>query len=183
MVRSRAIIRGPPPSAPCCSCDLHACPCGNYGDLTTKCTCSESTVYRYQRRISGPLLDRIDLFVEVPRVDYDKLAGVGQAEPSSAVRERVAHARAVQAARFDADRPISNASMSPRMVRQYCQERLQPEAAALLKMAMGQLSLSARAFHRVLKVARTVADLVDADTIGAEHLAEAVQYRRRNQQN
>ena len=135
-------------------------------------------VQRYQRRISGPLLDRIDLFTEVPRVEYEKLAAAVGGEPSAAVRARVAAARSLQQERFGPCGRI-NAGMTPREVWLHCQEQMAPEAAALLKMAMLQLSLSARAFHRVLKVARTIADLAAADRIEAAYLAEAVQYRRR----
>ena len=176
---------------------MNPCPCGNYGDPTSRCTCSEGAVLRYQRRISGPLMDRIDLFVEVPRVDYEKLAGLEDPESSQSVRARIAHARDVQYARAQDDgaqddgaaRGASpnpsqvNATLTPRQVRDRCQERLTPEAASLLKMAMTQLSLSARAFTRVLKVARTIADLADSDPIDAAHIAESVQYRRRYTQN
>jgi magnesium chelatase family protein len=158
---------------------MNPCPCGNYGDPARACACLEGAVQRYQRRLSGPLLDRFDLFVEVPRVDYEKLAGGRTPEPSAAVRERIAATRAVQHARFGGSAATLNASMSPREVRQHCQEVLAPEAAALLKLAMAQLGLSARAFHRVLKVARTVADLAGQERLGPEHVAEAVQYRRR----
>ena len=162
---------------------MNPCPCGNYGDPVTLCTCSDGVVQRYQRRLSGPLLDRIDLFVEVPRVDYEKLAALDEPEPSADVGARVAAGRAVQAERFRDEGPTLNAGMTPRLVRQYGQEPLQAEALSLLKMAMAQLSLSARAFHRVLKVARTIADLGGSEAIAAEHLAEAVQYRRRNAHN
>lgn len=162
---------------------MNPCPCGNYGDPTSTCTCSERSVQRYQRRISGPLMDRIDLFAEVPRVDYEKLTGTAQPEPSSAVRERVARARLVQEERFESMALRTNAAMTPRLVRAHCQEQLADDAASLLKMAMAQLSLSARAFHRVLKVARTVADLGASQQVTAQHIAEAVQYRRRNAAN
>ena len=158
---------------------MNPCPCGNYGDPGATCTCSDGVVHRYQRRISGPMLDRIDLFVEVQRVEYDKLASLAPGEPSAAVRERVATAREVQAARDCGGRPCLNASMGPGQVRIYCQEKLAPEAGALLRTAMTHLSLSARAFHRVLKVARTVADLAGSERLEAVHVAEAVQYRRR----
>jgi magnesium chelatase family protein len=128
-------------------------------------------------------MDRIDLFAEVPRVDYDKLAGAAQSESSAAVRDRVAKARQVQEERFQSASTRTNAAMTPRLVRAHCQEQLADDAASLLKMAMAQLSLSARAFHRVLKVARTVADLSASQRITAQHVAEAVQYRRRDAAN
>jgi magnesium chelatase family protein len=155
------------------------CPCGYYADPTKECSCSESTVSRYQKRISGPLLDRIDIFVEVPRVDYEKLASESSGELSEIVRERVEDARRVQAARFEGTRMITNAEMTPTEVRTYCQAQLQEQAGSLLRLAMAQLGLSARGFHRVLKLARTVADLDHADIIAAQHLAEAIQYRQR----
>ncbi len=158
---------------------MNPCPCGYYGDAVRACTCSEGSVQRYQRRISGPLLDRIDIFVEVPRLDYEKLAGTAVGESSAAVRERITAAQACQRSRVAADGSGLNAGMSPRQVRTYCQELLAPEAASILRMAMAQLSLSARAFHRVLKVARSIADLGGAEEIGPEQMAEALVYRQR----
>ena len=136
---------------------------------------------RYQRRISGPLLDRIDIFVEVPRVDYEKLADDAVGEPSNAVRGRVEAARVRQQQRFAGTRFICNAEMTPLEVRQHCQMALEDSAKSLLRLAMNQLALSARSFHRVLKLARTIADLGGAETIGSSHLAEALQYRQRGQ--
>ena len=158
---------------------MNPCPCGYYGDAVRACTCSEGSVQRYQRRISGPLLDRIDIFVEVPRLDYEKLAGTTVGESSAAVRERITAAQARQRSRLAADGSGLNAGMSPRQVRVHCQELLAPEAASILRMAMAQLSLSARAFHRVLKVARSIADLGGAEEIGPEQMAEALVYRQR----
>lgn len=158
---------------------MNPCPCGFYGDPTKECTCSESTVSRYQRRISGPLLDRIDIFVEVPRVDYEKLASTTTGEASAVVRDRVDQARKVQTARFAEGRLICNAEMAPTEVRQHCQAVLDEQAQSLLRLAMTQLSLSARAFHRVLKLARTIADMAGSERIAAPHLAEAIQYRQR----
>ena len=158
---------------------MNPCPCGYYGDPTKECTCSESTVSRYQRRISGPLLDRIDIFVEVPRVDYEKLASTTTGETSAVVRDRVDQARKVQTARFAEGRLICNAEMAPTEVRQHCQAVLDEQAQSLLRLAMTQLSLSARAFHRVLKLARTIADMAGSEPIAAPHLAEAIQYRQR----
>ena len=158
---------------------MNPCPCGYYGDSVKACTCPESSVSRYQRRVSGPLMDRIDLFSDVPRVDLKELTGEPSGERSEVVRARVVEARQRQAARFRGTRLITNSEMGPNEVRAYCQDALVPDAQPLLQGAMQQLGLSARAFHRVLKVARTVADLAGADRIEAVHLAEAIQYRRR----
>jgi magnesium chelatase family protein len=147
-----------------------------------ECTCPPAVVSRYQRRISGPLLDRIDLFVDVPRVAYEKLASTAKAEPSAAVAERVHAARRVQQARFSGDGAAGtalNAEMNPSQVRDFAQLQLEDGALNLLKIAVEQLNLSARAFHRVLKLARTIADLAGSDIIGKAHLAESIQYRER----
>ena len=158
---------------------MNPCPCGYYGDPVKECTCTPMMVSRYQKRISGPLLDRIDIFVEVPRIDYEKLADDRLGEGSEAVRQRVEEARAVQQRRLEGTRLVCNADMTPLEVREFCQ--VEPSAQSLLQTAMNQLHLSARAFHRILKLARTIADLAGADTIGAPNLAEALQYRSREQ--
>ena len=155
---------------------MNPCPCGYYGDSLRSCSCPEGAVSRYQRRVSGPLMDRLDLFVEVPRVEYRELTGEATGESSAAVRERVIAARARQASRLEGSPAITNSEMGPLEVRKFCQEPLVPAAQPLLAAAMEQLGLSARAFHRVLKVARTIAD---SDAIETVHLAEAIQYRRR----
>ena len=157
---------------------MHGCPCGYFGDAARACTCQHSAVDRYQKRLSGPLLDRIDLHVEVPRVEYEKLAADNVAESSAAVRIRVEAARSRQWARFEGSRVASNAEMSIRELKLHC--GLDPAGEALLKAAVQRLGLSARAYHRVLKVARTIADLAAADRIGPAHLAEAIQYQRRS---
>jgi len=157
---------------------MNPCPCGYYGDPVKECTCSLSTISRYQKRISGPLLDRIDIFCQVPRIEYEKLADDRLAEESERVRSRVEGARAIQRARFQGTRFTCNTEMTPVEVREFCQ--VEPEAQSLLKAAMRQLALSARAFHRILKLARTIADLADSPTIDASHLAEAIQYRPRS---
>jgi magnesium chelatase family protein len=136
-------------------------------------------VSRYQKRISGPLLDRIDIFVEVPRIDYEKLADDRMGESSEVVRQRVEKARTIQRQRFAGTKLACNADMTPLEVRQYC--KVESSAQNLLQAAMKQLCLSARAFHRILKLARTIADLSDAGIISASHLAEAIQYRPRAQ--
>ncbi|HXG42879.1 MAG TPA: YifB family Mg chelatase-like AAA ATPase [Dehalococcoidia bacterium] len=159
---------------------MNPCPCGYYGDSGRPCTCSEGAIARYQRRISGPLLDRIDLFVHVPRVEEEKLLSEeAVAEPSASVRVRVEQARQVQRHRFQGTAITCNAEMGPVEVREHCQRHLDEGARSLLSLALGRLALSARAFHRVLKVARTIADLSGAETIAASHVAEALQYRQR----
>jgi magnesium chelatase family protein len=156
---------------------MNPCPCGYFGDPFHKCTCPSSLVSRYQRRISGPFLDRVDIFVEVPHIDYEKLADDRLGEPSAKVQARVTAARARQLERFRGTRLTSNAEMTPAEIRQFCQ--LDDAGRGLLQAAMKQLHLSARAFHRILKLALTIADLDAAATIKAQHIAEAVQYRPR----
>ncbi len=160
---------------------MNPCPCGYYGDASKHCSCSESTVTRYQHRISGPLMDRIDIFVEVPRVDYEKLTDGPSSEGSTEVRARVEECRGKQRLRFSESRMSSNAEMGPVEVREFCQRYLDDAARSLLRMAVNQLALSARAYHRVLKVSRTIADLAGSEPIAAAHVAEALQYRRRGQ--
>ncbi|HZQ36441.1 MAG TPA: YifB family Mg chelatase-like AAA ATPase [Dehalococcoidia bacterium] len=158
---------------------MNPCPCGYAGDPAKPCTCSANAIARYQRRISGPLLDRIDIHIEVPRVEFEKLAGTTAAEPTSAVRERVEAARARQRERFAGSRVQTNAEMTAAEVRRHCQAQLDDGARSLLRLAMEQLGLSARAFHRTLKLARTIADLAACERIESAHVAEAVQYRQR----
>src|SRR5437763_2129158 len=156
---------------------MNPCPCGFFGDPIKECTCSASTIARYQKRISGPLLDRIDIHVEVPRVDYEKLADKRQIENSATIRTRVQTARERQLRRFTGTKLTCHAEIVPSEVRDFC--TVEPSAEKLLKAAMQQLHLSARAFHRVLKLARTIADLAGSEMIAANHVAEAVQYRPR----
>jgi magnesium chelatase family protein len=158
---------------------MNPCPCGFWGDPTKECTCSSSTIIRYQKRMSGPLLDRIDIFADVPRVEYEKLADEAVGEASEQVRQRVEKARAHQQERFAGTRLVCNAEMTPVEVREYCQVGLEDGAKSLLRLAMNQLALSARSFHRVLKLARTVADLAGSESITTPHVAEALQYRQR----
>jgi magnesium chelatase family protein len=132
-------------------------------------------ITRYQQRISGPLLDRVDILSEVPRVEFDKLTDTRQGERSEAIRMRVQSARGRQLARYAGTKLICNADMGAREVQQYAQ--LDSQGESLIRSAMRQMNLSARAYHRVLKLGRTIADLDDRDSIEAQHLAEALQYR------
>jgi len=154
---------------------MNPCPCGYATDPTHDCMCPAPQVQRYRARISGPLLDRIDLHVEVPPLRYRELAAEAQAEPSDRVRTRVTSARAIQQERFRRTRTFCNAHMSARQIRRHCQ--LGPEGQRLLEAALERLGLSARAHDRVLKVARTLADLDGQEAIRTVHLAEAIQYR------
>lgn len=161
---------------------MNPCPCGYYGDPVKSCTCSNATVTKYQKRISGPLLDRIDIHIEVPRLAYDKLSDKRLGETSSVIQNRVEAARQIQRDRFerssDEAHPVAcNSDMGPAEVRLYCQ--LDEQGRSLMKTAMSQLNLSARAYHRVLKLARTIADLAGCAVITPQHLAEALQYRPR----
>ncbi len=156
---------------------MNPCPCGYYSDPVKQCTCSASQVSRYQKRISGPLLDRMDIFVEVPRIEYEKLTDERLGEKSQIIQARVEAARSLQQERFAGTRLICNADMTPIEIRDYCQT--ESEAQNLLQSAVKQLSLSARSFHHILKLARTIADLDSSEAIGSAHVAEALQYRAR----
>lgn len=155
---------------------MNPCPCGHAGDPERVCACSPYQVVRYRQKISGPILDRIDLHIDVPRVKFDKLEGKETgAEKSSAIRARVESARAIQKKRFMEKDCRTNAEMTSHMVKEFC--ALNDETREILRSAVTQLKLSARAYMRILKVARTIADLAGAPSIEVSHLAEAVQYR------
>jgi len=162
---------------------MNPCPCGYFGDPIKPCTCSNMVVSKYQKRISGPLLDRIDIHVEVPRVEYEKLSESRLGEPAATVRKRVEAARERQRDRFGVrslqtpEVVTCNADMRPAEVRKFC--LLDETGKSLMQTAMNQLQLSARAYHRVLKLARTIADLAGSESILPPHLAEALQYRPR----
>ena len=155
---------------------MNPCPCGFFGDPTHSCGCGPLNIERYRSRISGPLLDRIDIHLEVPAVAYAELAGEPSAEPSAAIRSRVERAREIQRERFRGRRGLhANAHMSVRDLRRYC--RLSEPVESVLRQAVGRLGLSARAYHRVLKIARTIADLAGAEELSPVHVGEAIQYR------
>lgn len=151
------------------------CPCGYSSDPERQCTCNMSQIVKYQKKISGPLLDRIDIHLEVPRVNYDKLSAGVPGEPSSEILRRVVAARNLQKLRFSNSRALCNSEMSLPEIKKHC--KLDHEGETLLLSASKQLSLSARGFHRILKLARTIADLEASEHIKTPHIAEALQYR------
>jgi magnesium chelatase family protein len=153
-----------------CSCYLHGCPCGFYGDTTRECRCTPAIIQRYLGKISGPLLDRIDLHVEVPAVPYKEMRADEQGVSSAEMRARIERTRLIQH-----QRGHINAQLPTKLLRKLC--RLDEAGERTLEMAMRRLALSARAHDRILKVARTIADLDESEAVSAKHLAEAVQYR------
>jgi magnesium chelatase family protein len=155
---------------------MNPCPCGFYGDPKRECRCSPTMITKYRNKISGPLLDRIDIHVEVPAVKYKEMAGDPTGETSEKIRARVEYGRVIQRERFS----HSNARMSPKEIKEHC--RLDDECQELLKMAMTELNLSARAYDRILKVSRTIADLDRSEQILSQHISEAIQYRSLDRQ-
>lgn len=155
-------------------CAMNPCRCGWYGHPSGRCRCSERDVQKYRSRISGPLLDRIDMIVEVPALEYDELRSRSPAESSSEVKKRVDAARGVQRARFS-DRAECNARMGPKELRRWC--ALTPECGELMRRAFDAMGLTGRSYDRILRVARTIADMAGLEEIAPEHLAEAIQYR------
>jgi len=154
---------------------MNPCPCGFFGDMSRECRCSPDQMQKYISRISGPLLDRIDIQVEVPAVKYQDLVSSADGEPSSQIHNRIQGAREMQQSRFESTNIYSNASMRPKEIRQYC--RVADTAQELLRVALTQLGLSARAYDRILKVSRTIADLDYSPSIESSHVSEAIQYR------
>lgn len=156
-------------------CAMNPCKCGWYGDPSGRCRCSQKSVDQYLSRISGPLLDRIDLIVEVPALSFQELSRRTPAEPSAEIRKRVAKARNLQRERYAGTGVQVNSAMTPAQMRTWC--ALSPEGSAMMKAAFQTMNLTARSYDRVLRVARTIADLAGSETIEAQHIAEAVQYR------
>ena len=154
------------------------CPCGYFGDETRNCTCSPSMITRYQKRVSGPILDRIDLHISVPAIPPGKLTGKYQTESSTTIQKRVQKARDIQLKRFKGLKITSNAEMNNKQLKAFC--NLDEASILLLKQAISKLNLSARAFHRVIKIARTIADLEETEKIKSNHIAESLQYRPTN---
>jgi magnesium chelatase family protein len=154
---------------------MNPCPCGNFGSETSECRCTPIQIHNYLSRVSGPLLDRMDLHVEVPRIKFEHLQDESRTDTSAAIREKVKNARRIQARRFTRSRIKLNSEMGPNDIKKYC--RLDQSSEQLLKRAFERFHMSARAYDRVLKVARTIADMEDCANIQIGHLAEAIQYR------
>lgn len=165
----------------CCSYVPHGCKCGYHGDRKRECRCSDKEIQNYRGKISGPLLDRIDIHVEVPAVEYRELASLEKGEGSKSVRERVVECRKIQRIRFKSRRSVhSNAGMTTKDLQVYC--HLNDAARDMVKMAMSDLHFSARAYNRILKVARTIADLDGSVDIQPQNVGEAIQYRTLDRQ-
>ncbi len=156
-------------------CAMNPCPCGYYGHPTRECTCREGTASKYLAKISGPLLDRIDIHIEVPPVDFEKLSDEHKGEPSAKIKERVETARKIQQERLRGTAANCNAQMNPAMTREFC--KATEAAMKMLQLSFDKLGLSARAYDKILRVARTIADLDNSEMIEANHIAEAIQYR------
>lgn len=154
---------------------MNPCPCGYANDPEKECTCTQNQINRYQRKISGPIMDRIDLYVEVPHIKYEKLTDEKMEGSSAEIRKKVERARQIQAERFKDENVITNSEMNIPLIKKYCQT--DEQGNKLLKNAVNNLHMSARGYHRILKLARTIADLEESSNITAHHIAEALQYR------
>ena len=172
---SRAMAKFQYPFSVMMICAMNPCPCGYYGHPTRPCTCSNGAAQRYLNRVSGPLIDRLDIHINVPPVDFENLSGNHKSEPSSEIKKRVEEARAIQHKRFEGTKITCNAKMDAASTRKYCQ--MTENALFILKTAFERLSLSARAYDKVLRIARTIADLDNAEIIDTKHITEAIQYR------
>lgn len=156
-------------------CAMNPCPCGFYGHPTKECTCSKGAPQKYLAKVSGPLLDRLDIHIEVPQVDFQKLSAEEKGESSAEIKKRVNKARAIQTKRFEGTEITCNAKMTPSMTRQVC--RLDDISRKMLERCFETMGLSARAYDKILRIARTIADLDESESIGLQHITEAVQYR------
>ena len=172
---SRATFRATYPASFMLVAAMNPCPCGNYGSKHNKCRCSLQQIKKYQQRISGPLLDRIDLHIEMTEVEYSDFTNTTPAESSKSIKARVNAARAIQRKRFDGTGILFNAQMDSTHIKEFC--TLDSEGEKLMEMAFSRLNLSARAYNRLKKVARTIADLDNSEKISASHISEAIQYR------
>lgn len=172
---SRATAKFQYPCSVMMICAMNPCPCGYYGHPTRACTCSDGAVQRYLNRVSGPLIDRLDIHISVPPVDFENLSGTSKAESSADIKKRVEKARAIQYERFKGTKITCNAKMDAASTRKFCE--LSTNALLILKTAFDRLSLSARAYDKVLRIARTIADLDNSEIIETHHITEAIQYR------
>ena len=172
---SRANLRITFPSAFMLITAMNPCPCGYYSDSRNRCTCTPHQIQRYRSKISGPLMDRMDIHVDVPALAYKDLQQELQAESSQSIRTRVVKARLIQLRRFNHAKIFCNAQMQSRLIKKYC--RLDKGCEKLIEAAVEKLGLSARAYHRILKCARTIADLDHQEHIKRDHIGEAIQYR------
>lgn len=154
---------------------MNPCPCGYYGSKDKECTCTPQMISKYMGKISGPLLDRIDICTEVSPVKYQKLDSKEQAESSEEIKKRVDKARKIQQERYKESRIVSNSELTPKLIEKYC--KLDEKSKEVLESAFNKLKLSARAYGRILKVSRTIADLDESKNIEVKHIAEAIQYR------
>lgn len=172
---SRAVTSLTYPASMMLVAAMNPCKCGFHGDPLHQCLCSPHQIQTYRSKVSGPLMDRIDIHIEVPAIKFNEISSDTTAEPSSSIRKRVTDARLIQQDRFKSDGIYANAQMKPRHIRKYC--RIDEDCLHLMEMAMNRLGLSARAYNRVLKVARTIADLESSEKIASHHISEAIQYR------